>query len=91
MIVLINNCSRIKDLAESQTSFLEDENLITSDEDELLRECVFQLAVCELTSISFILFCVFVVTSTFLFLFCNCDENRRKLMKLLKNTRMLVP
>ncbi|CAI9265844.1 unnamed protein product [Lactuca saligna] len=35
--------SRIKELAESRTNFHEDENLITSDEDELLRECVFQL------------------------------------------------
>ncbi|KAL4568188.1 hypothetical protein LXL04_023795 [Taraxacum kok-saghyz] len=35
---------RIKDLAYNETNFLEDVNLITSDEDELLRECVFQLA-----------------------------------------------
>ncbi|KAL4566714.1 hypothetical protein LXL04_030836 [Taraxacum kok-saghyz] len=38
-------CNRpFVDLAYNETNFLEDVNLITSDEDELLRECVFQLA-----------------------------------------------
>ncbi|KAI3523631.1 hypothetical protein L1887_01898 [Cichorium endivia] len=35
--------SRIKELAEIRTSCSDDENLITSDEDDLLRQCIFQL------------------------------------------------